>query len=81
MHAQGIVLAAERCDRAEPINVGSGQEITIREVVELIAEVTGFTGEIRRDPSKPEGSRGERSTSGGRGGFLGQWHASRSETD
>ena len=41
----------------------------------------GFTGEIRRDPSKPEGSRGERSTSGGRGGFLGQWHASRSETD
>ena len=37
------------------MNLGVGEEITIRELVELIAEVAGFTGEIRWDPSKPDG--------------------------
>ena len=53
--AEGIVLAAERYDGPEPVNLGTGQEITIRELVELIAELTGFTGEIRWDPTKPDG--------------------------
>jgi GDP-L-fucose synthase len=53
--AEGIVLAAERYDGAEPVNLGTGQEITIRQLVELMAEVTGFTGEIRWDPTKPDG--------------------------
>jgi GDP-L-fucose synthase len=53
--AEGIVLAAERYDGAEPVNLGVGREITIRELVELIAEETGFTGEIRWDPTKPDG--------------------------
>jgi len=53
--AEAIVLAAERYDGADPVNLGVGREITIRELVELIAEVTGFTGEIRWDPTKPDG--------------------------
>jgi GDP-L-fucose synthase len=53
--AEGIVLAAERYDGAEPVNLGVGAEITIRELVELIAEATAFTGEIRWDPTKPDG--------------------------
>jgi GDP-L-fucose synthase len=53
--AEGIALAAERHDGAEPVNLGTGQEITIRELVELIAEVTSFTGEIRWDATKPDG--------------------------
>jgi GDP-L-fucose synthase len=53
--AEGIVLAAERYDGPEPVNLGTGQEITIRELVELIVEITGFRGEIRWDPTKPDG--------------------------
>lgn len=53
--AEGIVLAAERYDGPEPVNLGTGQEISIRALVELIAEVTGFAGEIRWDPAKPDG--------------------------
>jgi len=53
--AEGIVLAAERYDGAEPVNLGVGQEITIRELVTLIARLTGFEGEIRWDASKPDG--------------------------
>jgi GDP-L-fucose synthase len=53
--AEGIVLAAELYDGAEPVNLGTGQEITIRDLVTLIAGVTGFTGEIRWDRSKPDG--------------------------
>ena len=41
--AEGIVLAADRYDGAEPVNLGVGREITIRELVELIAELSGFT--------------------------------------
>jgi GDP-L-fucose synthase len=53
--ADGIVLAAERYDGAEPVNLGTGQEISIRELVELIVEATGFQGEVRWDSSKPDG--------------------------
>jgi GDP-L-fucose synthase len=53
--AEGIVLAAEHYDGAEPVNLGTGQEITIHELVELIADATAFIGEIRWDPSKPDG--------------------------
>jgi GDP-L-fucose synthase len=53
--AEGIVLAAERYDGAEPVNLGVGREITIRDLVELIARLTRFGGEIRWDPTKPDG--------------------------
>lgn len=53
--AAGIVLAAERYDGAEPVNLGVGREITIRELVELIARLTHFDGELRWDTSKPDG--------------------------
>ena len=44
--AEAFVLAAEQYDGEEPVNVGAGKEISIRELAELIAELTGFTGEI-----------------------------------
>jgi len=53
--ARGIVLAAERYDGRDPVNLGVGSEITIRDLTELIARLTGFRGEIRWDPSKPDG--------------------------
>jgi GDP-L-fucose synthase len=53
--ARGIVLAAERYDGREPVNLGVGSEITIRSLTELIARLTNFGGEIRWDPSKPDG--------------------------
>jgi len=53
--ADAIVRAAERYDGADPINLGVGQEITIRELVGLIVELTGYRGEIRWDTSKPDG--------------------------
>jgi GDP-L-fucose synthase len=53
--AEGIVLATERYDGAEPVNLGVGREITIRELVQLIVRLTNFQGEIRWDPSKPDG--------------------------
>ena len=53
--AEGIVLGAEQYDAPEPVNLGVGHEVTIRELVTLIAEATGFTGEIRWDPSRPDG--------------------------
>jgi GDP-L-fucose synthase len=53
--AEGIVLAAERYDGSEPVNLGTGQEISIRELAELIGDLTGFTGEIVWDTSKPNG--------------------------
>ncbi len=53
--AEGIVLAAERYDGAEPVNLGTGQEITIRELVTLIAEGTGYQGDIRWDATRPDG--------------------------
>src|SRR5690349_3741611 len=53
--ARGIVLGAEHATDAEPINLGVGQEITIRELVELIARLTGYTGDLVWDASKPDG--------------------------
>ena len=53
--AEGIVLGAERYDGAEPVNLGVGHEITIRELVELIVDATGFSGAVRWDTSKPDG--------------------------
>jgi GDP-L-fucose synthase len=53
--AEGIVLAAERYDGTEPVNLGVGQEMTIRDLVALIVRLTGFEGEVRWDPSKPDG--------------------------
>jgi GDP-L-fucose synthase len=53
--AEGIALAAERYNDPEPVNLGVGAEITIRELVERIVELTGFKGEIRWDVTKPDG--------------------------
>jgi GDP-L-fucose synthase len=53
--AEGIVLAAERYDDGDPVNLGVGAEITIRDLVELIARITGFKGELRWDATKPDG--------------------------
>ncbi|MDG2291572.1 MAG: GDP-L-fucose synthase [Phycisphaerales bacterium] len=53
--AEGIVLAAERLDEPVPVNLGTGMEITIKDLVELIAKLTGFTGAIEWDASKPDG--------------------------
>jgi GDP-L-fucose synthase len=53
--ARAIVLALERYDEGDPVNIGSGQEIPIRELAEKIAAVTGFTGDIHWDTSKPNG--------------------------
>jgi GDP-L-fucose synthase len=51
----GFVLAAERYDGAEPVNLGAGKEISIRELAELIADVVGFNGQIVWDSSMPNG--------------------------
>ena len=53
--AEAIVRAAESYDSPEPLNLGSGQEITIRQLAELIAELVGFRGQIRWDPAQPDG--------------------------
>jgi GDP-L-fucose synthase len=53
--ADAIVLAAERYDGPEPVNVGSGDEITIRELTERIARLTGFEGAVEWDSSRPDG--------------------------
>ena len=53
--AEGIVLAAERYDRPDPVNLGSGTEISIRSLAETIASLTGFEGRIAWDTTKPGG--------------------------
>jgi len=53
--AEAIVAATERHDDPEPINVGAAREITIRELTEAIAELTGFDGELVWDTTKPDG--------------------------
>jgi GDP-L-fucose synthase len=53
--AEGIAAAAARYREAEPVNLGSGQEITIAELTELIAELVDFRGEIVWDTTKPDG--------------------------
>ena len=52
---EGLVLAAERYDRPEPVNLGAGHEISIRDLAVLIAEVTGYAGRIVWDTEKPNG--------------------------
>jgi len=52
---EGIVLAAERYDGPLPVNLGSGREIRIRDLAELIARETGFSGRVSWDPSRPNG--------------------------
>jgi GDP-L-fucose synthase len=53
--AEGILLAAERFDGAEPVNLGSGREICIRDLAEMIASEVGFGGRIVWDTTKPNG--------------------------
>lgn len=53
--AEAIVCATEKYDGAAPVNLGSGFEITIKDLVEKIAGFAGFRGEIRWDPTKPDG--------------------------
>jgi GDP-L-fucose synthase len=53
--AEGILLAAERYDGAGPVNLGSGREIRIKDLAELIARLTGFSGKIVWDNTKPNG--------------------------
>jgi len=53
--AEGIVLATEKYDKSNPINLGAGREITIKELVNLIAKLTGYEGRIVWDTSKPDG--------------------------
>jgi GDP-L-fucose synthase len=53
--ADAILLAAERYDSSDPVNVGSGNEISIKDLVGKIAAVTGFTGRVIWDTSKPNG--------------------------
>ncbi|WP_267639840.1 GDP-L-fucose synthase family protein [Haloarchaeobius amylolyticus] len=53
--AEGILDATEKYDRSEPVNLGSGMEISIRELVETISDVTGYEGDVEWDTSKPDG--------------------------
>jgi GDP-L-fucose synthase len=53
--ARGIILATEKYNKLEPVNIGAGFEIKIKDLVELIAELTGFDGEIVWDTTKPDG--------------------------
>ena len=53
--ARAIVLAAERYSDPEPLNLGASQEVRIRDVVELIKDIVGYTGEVRWDPTQPDG--------------------------
>lgn len=53
--AEGILLATERYNKAEPVNLGSGKEISIKDLAELIKKVTGFKGTFVLDTAKPKG--------------------------
>jgi GDP-L-fucose synthase len=53
--AEAFALAADRYDGDEPVNIGAGKEISIRELAELVAELSGFGGEIRWDTAMPNG--------------------------
>ena len=53
--ADGIVLAAERYDSADPVNLGAGREIAVRDLVQVIARLCDFDGEVRWDASQPDG--------------------------
>lgn len=53
--AEGIVLATERYEKPDPVNLGSGMEISIKDLAHLIADLVGFEGEIRWDTTQPNG--------------------------
>src|SRR5262249_42722984 len=53
--AHAIVAAAEKYAKADPVNLGSGEEISIRSLLDLICEATGYHGAIRWDAAKPDG--------------------------
>ncbi|OGX38767.1 MAG: GDP-fucose synthetase [Omnitrophica WOR_2 bacterium RIFCSPHIGHO2_02_FULL_52_10] len=53
--ANGIVLAAEKYNKSEPVNIGSGFEISIKDLIHMIARLTGFEGKINWDTAKPDG--------------------------
>jgi GDP-L-fucose synthase len=53
--ARAIVLATEHLETPQPVNIGSGREVSIADLTRLVAERTGFRGEIRFDPTKPDG--------------------------
>jgi len=53
--AEGLLLAAERYNESEPVNLGAGFEISIRDLVDRIVKLTGFQGEIAWDRTKPDG--------------------------
>lgn len=53
--AEGIILATERYNKPEPVNLGSGMEISIKDLAELICKLMDFKGEIHWDTSKPDG--------------------------
>jgi GDP-L-fucose synthase len=53
--AEALVLAARRYNRPEPVNLGTGEEISIRDLAALVADITGFAGEVSWDVSKPGG--------------------------
>jgi GDP-L-fucose synthase len=53
--ARAIVRAAERLEGSEPVNIGAGMEISIRDLAEMIAKLCGFTGTLVWDPAKPDG--------------------------
>ena len=53
--AMGIAMATEKYNKPDPVNLGSGKEISIKDLVEMIAGLTGFEGEIKWDTTKPDG--------------------------
>jgi GDP-L-fucose synthase len=53
--ARAIIMAMEKYDGSEPVNIGSGEDLSIHELANLIAELTGYSGEILWDTSKPDG--------------------------
>ncbi len=53
--AEGLILAAEKYSGSDPVNLGAGQEISIRELVTLIAQLTGYQGQIVWDTARPDG--------------------------
>jgi GDP-L-fucose synthase len=53
--AEGIVLAAEKYEGGEPVNIGAGSEITIKDLAALVARLTGYSGELIWDATRPDG--------------------------
>lgn len=72
--AEGIVIAAEKYNGSEPVNLGSGQEISIKDLLETIARLTGFGGKIVWDTSKPNGQPRRALDTSRAANYFG-WHA------